>query len=405
MFKRMISLLMALTMILFSLSALAEGVDAPAQDQTGDALTMDELETWVEGYKARALQTQPLNNPNDPAAFSEDGYAFIYDFATLYMDSPVMSEDSVVRNLVVTDAMEEGPRGTHVDMQPAEVLSAFYNENESLVGDRGFAVLYLSDMMPTGAAWAWVQRDGQRLMAIQYAVQEQAATGADGYTDAGLIYTLQDNLVAAIRAYGLDSRVSGDDVLDSVYAVKQVLDASDYVQVPASVIGTDLDAFDADDLIFAGMDFLSLTPDNAGASLGACLEDDWMDDDNGEYVRTMQFANCEVSFIYDGQKQNPVIDLMSIDTDSMEGPRAVRIGDSFSSVLTRFRHSEGVFDGVSTETLYGAEGQAAWGVANYGDDASATLRYGLRLADGREVVLYMTFDQMSLSEVLIYIND
>ena len=154
-----------------------------------------------------------------------------------------------------------------------------------------------------------------------------------------------------------------------------------------------------------GMDFLSLTPDNAGASLGACLEDDWMDDDNGEYVRTMQFANCEVSFIYDGQKQNPVIDLMSIDTDSMEGPRAVRIGDSFSSVLTRFRHSEGVCDGVSTETLYGAEGQAAWGVANYGDDASATLRYGLRLADGREVVLYMTFDQMYLSEVLIYIND
>ena len=44
-------------------------------------------------------------------------------------------------------------------------------------------------------------------------------------------------------------------------------------------------------------------------------------------------------------------------------------------------------------------------MANYGDDASATLRYGLRLADGREVVLYMTFDQMYLSEVLIYIND
>lgn len=403
--KRVISLLMALTMMVACLPALAEDADVLAEDQSGDALTMDELEAWVESYKARALQTQPLNDPNDPAAYSEDGYAFIYEFATLYMDSPVMSEDSVVRNLVVTDAMEEGPRGTRVDMQPSEVLGAFYNENESLVGDRGFAVLYLSDMMPTGAAWAWVQRDGQRLMAIQYAVQEQAATGADGYTDAGLIYTLQDNLVAAIRAYGLDSRVSDGDVLDSVYAVKQVLEASTYVQVPTSVIGTDLDAFDADDLIFAGMDFLSLTPEAAVESLGACLEDDWMEDDNGEYVRTMQFADCEISFVYDAQRQNPAVDLMSIDTDSMEGPRSVRIGDSFSSVLTRFRHSEGGFDGVATEILYGAEGQAVWGVANYGDDASATLRYGLRLADGREVVLYMTFEQMLLSEVLIYRND
>ena len=262
--KRLISLLCALMMLALCLPAavLAEA------DDDGEALTLAELEDWVESYKVRALAAQPLNDPTEAAAYSEDGYAFIYDFATLYMDRPEMTEDSVVRNLVITSPDEIAPRDTTVDMQSSAILSSFYNENPSLAGDRGFAALYISSMMPTGAQWAWVQRDGQRIMTIQYAVQDQAATGGDGYTDCGLIYTFQDDTVVAIRAYGMDTRISAEAVLENVAAVQQVMDISTYVHVPTSIVGTDLEAFQRDDLLFAGLDFLTLTPESAIESLG-----------------------------------------------------------------------------------------------------------------------------------------
>ena len=353
--KRLFGLLCALVMAALCLPVLAE--------DTGDALTLEELEAWVESYKERALAAEPMNDPTEDAAFSEDGYAFIYDFATLYMDRPEMTEDSVVRNLVVTAPDEAGPRGTCIDMQPTEVLAAFYNENPSLAGDRGFATLYLSNMMPAGAQWAWVQRDGQRILTIQYAIQEQAATGGDGYTDAGLIYTVQDDLVVAIRAYGLDSRIDAQTVQENVDAVQQVAEESYYTQVPTSLMGTDLEAFNREDLHVEDMDFLTLTPEQAEAALGACQEDAWMEDDTGEFIRTMEFPACEITFIYDAQKQNPKVDMLAIDMDSMEGPRSVRLGDTVSSVLNRFRHGEGELDGVSREVLYGTEGTGSWGTA------------------------------------------
>ena len=394
--KRLFCLLMAL-LLLPILPALAE-------DQDEGALELYEILDWAQGYKTRAMAAQPLNDPNDEAFQSEDGYAFIYEFATLYMDRPEMSEESVLKHLVITSAEEIGPRGTQVDMFTHEVLAAFYNENPTLAGDRGFAALYVSDTMPMGALWGWVQRDGQQIMAIQYAVHDQLAAGGDGYTDAGVVYTIQENLVAAIRAYGLDTIIDEADVMDNLSTVKTVLEETAYTQVPVSYIGTDLDPFQASDLVFSGMDFASLTPEMAEAALGACLQDSWMEDDTGEFIRMMEFEGCEISFIYDKNKQNPVVDMLMIADGMMEGPRSVRLGDSFSSVLIRFRYNEGEYDGMR-ETLYGTVGTAPYGTAEYGDDASATLRYITATEDGREMTLCLNFTTMSLSEILLYTND
>lgn len=394
--KRLICLAIMLVMMLFALPSLAE-------DNGAGALTWEELETWAASYKARALESQPLNDPTEEAAFSEDGYAFIYEFAMLYMDRPEMTEDAVIRSIVVTDPEEVAPRGTRVDYLASEVLNAYYNENPALDGDSSFAALYLADTMPDEALWGWVQRDGQRLMTIQYAVHEQLATGGEGYTDAGLIYTIQDNLVAAIRAYGLDARVSESDVRDTLAEVQQVAATTGYAQVPTSYVGTDLEAFNRDDLIFAGVDFLALTPEEAEDVFGAAREDHWMDDE-GAYLRTMEFASCSMTFMYDAKKQNPVLEVMTIDMDGMEGPRAVRIGDTFSSVLCRFRYGEGEFDGF-TEALYGQMDAAPYGMAEYGDDASATLYYAMKADNGRTIQLYMPFEQMFLSEITLYYID
>ena len=396
MLKRLLCLLLAL--LLLPLSA------AIGEDDGLSALTLEELTEWAQGYKTRAMAAQPLNDPTEPGALSEDGYAFVYDFATLYMDRPEMTEDSVLKNLVVTDAMEEGPRGTRVDMLSGEILASFYNENNLLEGNRGFAALYLGDSMPSSASWAWLQRDGQRVMAIQYAVHEQLASGGDGYTDAGLVYTIQDNLVAAIRAYGLDSVIDEADVQDNLAAVRDVFEDTSYAQVPVSYVGTDLEPFGEHDLTFAGMNFLTLTPEEAQAVLGECLEDSWMEDDTGEYIRTMEFPGCEVTFIYDAHRENPRAEMLSIVSDGMEGPRCVRVGDTFSSVLIRFRYNEGEYEN-GTEVLYGHPGADSFGLAEYGEDASAALRYAFRLQDGRQAVLYMTFEAMSLTEALLYFNE
>lgn len=396
MLKRVICLAMTLMLLLGAAVSLAE-------DNGAGALTWEELEAWAASYKARAMESQPLNDPTEAAAFSEDGYAFIYEFGMLYMDRPEMTGDAVVRGIVITDPEELAPHGTHIDLLASEVLTAYYNENPELDGDSSFAALYLSDTMPDGAMWGWVQRDGQRLMTIQYAVHEQLATGGEGYTDAGLIYTIQDNLVAAIRAYGLDARVSEDEVRATLQEVQQVAQTTGYAQVPSSFMGTDLEPFDRDDLIFSGMDFLEMTPEEAEALFGAAREDHWMEDENA-WLRTMEFPACSLTFMYDAKQQNPVLEVMTIDMDGMEGPRAVRIGDTFSSVLCRFRYGEGEFDGF-TEALYGTMDAAPYGVAEYGDDASATLYYAMKADNGRTVQLYMPFEQMFLSEITLYYID
>lgn len=397
MMKKCVALFLALMMVLSLTTAVAES-DA-------DALDYDELMDWAEGFKARALAAgAPLNDPTEAAAYTEDGYAFVYDFATLYMDRPEMTADSVLQAVVVYSPEEQGPRGTGVDQLSSEVLNAFYNENDDLQGDSSFAALYVSDTMPAGALWGWVQRDGQRIETIQYAVHEQLSSGGDGYTDCGLVYTLSDNLVAAIRAYGLNETISADEVRSNLDAVQEVSEKTEYAQVPTSINGSELEMFDRDDLIFSGLDFLSLTPEEAEARLGAAQEDDWMEDE-GAYLRSMEFASCTMTFSYDAQKQNPTLEMLSIDMDGLEGPRCVRIGDTLSSVISRFCNGEGDYDGVSREVLYGDGENAPYGLAEYGDDATAGLWYAAKLEDGRTVVLSMSFEQMYLSDITLYVDN
>lgn len=392
MLKRLICLMLAL--MLCPLSALGAEPEAAA-------LSWSELHAWADGLVEIARQTEPLNDPTAPEALTEDGYAFVYDFATLYMDRPDLSEESVLRNVVVFSPATKGPRDTGVDMLWTDVLAAYYTENPTLDGDRGFAALYAVSQMPQGAVWAWMQRDGQRVMTIQYAVHEQLPYGSDGYSDCGLVYTMQDNVVSAIRAYGLDAVVQQEDVQRNMTAVSGIADTTGYTQVPVSFVGTDLAAFGPADAVFGGVDFIGLTPKGAESALGKAQEDVWMEDDTGEYIRIMSFEGCEVTFLYDAQRENPRVNMVSLVSDSVEGPRCVRLGDTFSSVLCRFRYGEGEMEGL-TEMLYGTR-EGSYGLAEYGSDASATLRYVSREGDV-PVTLYMTFTAMSLTEVLMYVE-
>ncbi len=390
--KKMLCLLLAL--LLLPLTAWAE-------DQAADTLTLDEVYFWAESYRQRALTAVPLNDPE--ADHTEEGYKFVYEFATLYADAPVMSADTAVYAVVVTTSEEEGPRGLRVDDDLNQVTAAFYTENPELNGSYNAAVIYAMDMMPESYKWAEALRDGQQVHTVQYGVHDRLSGGGDGYTDAGFIFTMNENLVSAIRAYGLNSRVSAEDVYGVVNDLILQGMETGYSQVPFSFDGAQLDKFDADDLIFSGIDLLASTPDTLHAVLGDPMSDEWMDDGEYGYTRTLVYKNCEIVFQYDVYKANPKMYMLLITEDTMEGPRCVRIGDSFASVLNRFRNGEGENDESGdgmTEMLYGTLDGSEFGEAQYG--AITTLRYGLTLEDGTKVVLHLTFNMTRLTEIMLY---
>lgn len=391
--KKMLCLLLALVMI--PLCALAE-------DSAADMLTCKELTVWAEGYIARAEAEEPLNDP--AASLTADGYEFVYSFATLYADLPQLGEDTNVSAIVLTASEENGPRGVNVNSPLSDVLAAYYSENDTLAGSRETAVLYQVSQLPGAAMWGQVNRDGQRVQTVQYAVHEQLASGGEGYSDMGVIYTMTENRVSAVRVYGLSSSITLDEVNEVVYNVMVAAIEEDYVQVPFSYVGEELTALGESDLVFSGMDFLSVTPESAEALLGAPSSDAWVENSDGGYIRVQAYNGCELTWLYNQDKTEGRIYMLYITADGLEGPRAVRYGDTFSSVYNRFRNGEGEYQEDGSELLYGDGATGAFGMANYGYDASATLRYGFDLADGRKVVLLMEFTVMELTEIVLYVE-
>lgn len=294
-------------------------------------------------------------------------------------------------------------RGLRVDDSLDAVMDAYYTENPDLVGNSGQALLYAVDLMPAGAYIGVAHRDGQRIQVLEYAVHEQLQTGDEGYTDAGILYTMANGNVTAIRVYGLDSRVQAADVAADMESARSLGAETTYSRVETSLVGGELEPFNSEDMIFSGIDFPTLTPDDAVAAFGEPGEDVWLEDDDG-YMRVMQFESCEVIFLYDSAQQNGCVKNMTIDSDRMEGPRSVRVGDTLASVLGRFRNGEGEYqDG--TEVLYGSEESGDFGVAQYGEDASVILRYGALSEDGTPVLMYLNLKEYELSEIILMINE
>ena len=339
----------------------------------------------------------------NPDAKTEDGYAFEYSFGTIYADSPAMSIDTQLLSIVLTSAEEQGPRDIQVGDELSIVLEANYSENPSLRGSRESAVLYVLDLLPESMRWGEVKRDGQRVQTVEYAVHERVETDGEGYTDTGVIFTMEDNIVSAIRVYGLSARTTEAEI--STVRDNLRFDAlfDDYVQVPSSYNGAELPMFDGTDLQFSGIDFMSLTPESAADVLGDVIDDVWVENGTDGYVRTMTFAACDITFLYDAQKQNPQVEMLLIAADGMEGPRASRIGDTFAQVYNRFRNDNTAIDENDTEHLYGDEESGQYGVVEYTVDGTV-MRFGLVLDDGVRVVLRLEFTASVLSEIMVYIE-
>lgn len=404
MLKKLLCLLSALMLLTLCLPALAEEYTESSPE--ANPLDWEELRAWAEECLQRAQESELLNDPTDEVYRTEDGYAFVYSFATLYLDTPEMTENSAVQAIVLYTTEIAGPRGVQVDAYTQDVLAAYYTENENLTGSESAAVLYLRDDMPEGILWGWVQREGQRIQTIEYAACESLETGGEGYANAGITYLITENMVTAIRAWGLNARQDADTLLDRCAEMEAIQQEQSYSQVPMSYVGTDLTAFSAEDLTFSGITFPETDMEGSIAALGETQSESWMQDDDGTYICVLSFDGCELTYRCDENKANARLQMMTLDGSTIEGPRGIRLGDSLTSVLNRFRRGENAYDDeTATELLYGDLNSDSWGWAEYGSDGITQLRYACALADGTQVQLLCVFTRTELTEVVLYVEE
>ena len=348
--KRIICLLIAFC-LLCPLYALA--------DDSG-VLAESELNEWVVKALRDSAAERPLNAPVGEESHTEDGYAFIYDFATLYYDKPELDENSVLLAVSVTNEAYPGPRGIKLGDAQSVLIDTYGWQNSTLVGDGIFAAFYRLNSLPQSAYWSWAQLDGaDGITSVQCAIHVQVADGR--YTDAGVVYSLEGGVVTAIRIYGLSSFVGADEVRGNLEAVGNVQTAAsgDAVDVPdvtlsaATVAANQAQPFGAEDLSFAGIDYASLTLESAKSALGESASQSAAEDAAGGTYLNLTWSGAELIWLEDetaGRAQS-----LRVTDAQIEGPRGLKAGMPFEEAAALFlsEGKPGVLYGQSGDTEYG----------------------------------------------------
>lgn len=361
-------------------------------DDTG-ALSEGELGAWVNQVLRDTIGKEPLNAPVGEESRTEDGYAFLYDFATLYYDKPVLDANSVLAAISVTGEGYAAPRGAVLGASEDALLYTFGWQNPYLMGDGQFASFYCVDTLPEAAYWCWGQYDENRqLLDMQCALHVR--TGENRYTDAMLRFELEDGVITAIRADGLSRMITLDAVATNLEAVRNVQAAAERNAMSGEdhtvgyAIRHDAAMFGAEDLVFNGMDYRTMDAGTLEKVLGQPQSTETI---NQRMTATWADAYCTCSS--DG------VDVLSIATSAVEGPRGIRVGDALDKVIALFHaDGEGRTEG-SFALLYGDGFTMPTATMEIGD--VTVLAYSAAV-DGRNISLSLTFADDRLQDWVIY---
>lgn len=382
MMKHMLSLLLALCLAV-SLAALA------AAD---GELSAEEIAAYAAELKETALQSELQNDPADEEALSEDGFAMVYLFGTLYADRTEMTPETRLAAAMITDPETAGPRGIRVNGHYPDLLAAFRNDNPTLDGSRDGALLYLQGDEASGFTYGQVLRNGQRIRSVEYGAVVPAE---GGFSRTAVTFSVEMDLISVIRVEGLTETTDAAAAADLLAGLKALQAEKGYTQFIPSWTGTDLTPFGTEDLTFSGIDFLNLKPED----FGPLAEDVLISNDEDGWLRVVSNADFSATFTCTENGGNAKISYLELVSDAAEGPRGVRLGDSISMDLNRFRSGDGeISEDALYEMLYGTEGTAPWGKAFYLDGDGMTLRY-VTGAEGYEVELYLHYTGNELTEI------
>ncbi len=382
--KRAFCMVLALVCCLFCAPVLAED---PV------VFTEEELSAWVDELLRQSAAAEILNHPVDESAKTEDGYAFLYDFATLYYNQPQLNAQSILQCVSVADESCAPLRGVTIGADGEALMQAFGSHNPYLLGDGAFAALYLKDEMPRAAYWSWAQLDENgNLAGMQCAMHVKV--GEDKYTDAGVRFVLEGGTVTEIRAYGLYEYIAEADVHANLEAVRTVENAvargalaeeSAQVHIPANGMGM----FSAEDLTVDGVNLTTLQVEDLENKLGQKAHVQTLSD-AGEALVTAEWDGAYLSGGAHGW------DVMSVLTDRLSGPRGLRVGQPIAEALGLF-YADGENREWNGQTLLYGDGINAPYALLDGDCAL----YTAAMQEG-SVTLRLQFADGCLEEWMIY---
>ena len=384
--------------LLLSLCLLCALFPTAVADDAG-ALSETELIAWIDRLLLDTRNLQPLNAPVGEESLTEDGYAFLYDFATLYYDKPVLDKTSVLQAVSLTDSSYAAPRGIRIGSEEDTLIATFGWQNPYLMGDSSFAAFYRTEDLPRAAYWSWAQHDDEwKLTSVQCAMHVQVGSGR--YTDAGVLFSLENRTVTGVRVYGLNRLIGLEDVQANLNAVAGVeraaLRAMDEHVEGYSVIST-AEIFSEKDLTFAGMDFHALTASDLEKALGEKAQTETVQDGDRQLISA---SWADVDFI---DETDSLMDTLSVSSSRLAGPRGIRVGDAVDAVLNAFA-SDGEARVLGSQAiLYGDGVSAPCGVMEQTPDG-LFVSYTAHVENSEaNATLTLQFDDGLLTEWTLYL--
>lgn len=391
--KRKVIFIYILLAVLFCAAALAEG-------DTDAGLTVDELMAWVK----RVVEYQKANLNTEPAIEeTELGFQYKYGGIELIYDSKD-PEKQKLTGLRLSEPLLEGPRGERLNDVQTSLLAHYPNDNPQLIGDKDFAFLYIDNELPERASWGFVTRDGQRLRSMEYVTHQLIGDAA--YSNLKFQLELEHASLASIAVYGIGQQVEQSAVLENIAYAESLRELRSYHAYKTSTNGTELSPFEREDLSFSGLDYLSLTPEFLIERFGEPDLDETSSVDE-QQLRTLSWDAIDATFVVDAAGKAVKAYRFSIRDDILEGPRGLRVGDSFPSVYSRFRSSGNEADENNVEILYGSLEEGSFGAVSYypnGIEVSMQTIVQLDSGEQESVVLNLEFEVDKLREITIYTN-
>ena len=384
--KKLISLLLCLMLLVPAALAADREESAP--------LSYEELKIYLATLPAIALQNPVTHQENEDGTVTAST-----DVGRLTIDTATLKESSVVSEAVLS-VHQEGPRGLYLGDTLEMLLDTYPNDNPELGGTYFDAALYITGEKPE-VVCGYLLRDGQRVTQVTHVIYHWQEDGS--VIRCGAEYKLDQGCITGIRVFGMK------DVIDEATAMQEIADCAEmqeineYSAYPLSIAGDEVAPFVREDLYFSGLDLLELTYDEAIAVLGDSPVDDWTEDSTGDLMREKQWDGISLIFNYDAQKRFKNLDSLKINSDVIEGPRGVRVGDAMETVIYRFLHDQGGTN-ESGILLYGDGENPPYGICSY-SEKTATLTY-TQQANEKTIIWHMTFsnDTGLMTEMLFLIR-
>ena len=376
-----------LTGILIICCGMAAGAET-------DPVTMEELEAFAGQIRQMALAGKPLNDPGAEDAESEDGIGLQYAFGMVYADRAEMTGDTRIGAFMIMEREVPGVRDIAIDWDVNRVMAAIPCANPEMYGTREQALLYLTGDPEKGFLYGVVERDGQRISAMEYGAAEPA-----GGKRIAMTLQISGDGVNAIRMEGLADKQRPEDLSDLYQELEALGKKAGYARVPRSLNGAELEMFQESDLDFSALSYQTAVPEIFGDN----VEDVLIDNDDGTWLRRVDGDGFSAVFTCDETGGEAELISYTILSEDLEGPRAVRLGDLFHEDMQRFRSGEGdVSEDGTREVLYGQEGEAPYGLAEYGNGDEMTLRYVTKTLSGQEVELLLRYENTALTEITLH---